>query len=302
MERGDAALAGKELEAALRAYKQADAIMAVPSTRYAVGRTLARAGRNVEAYLILQSVAAIPQRESEPAAFVEARDLAAADADALAKTLAFAIVVPPVSGPNYTLSIDGRPWPGPEPAVVLPNRTYRLRVTTATGEAYATQWAARAGQRFRFVLEPARRVEAQPSTTDGSSEMPVPRGSSGLFGAPPPVAAWIAYGIGGAGLIAGAGLGIASMQVKSDVDERCPGGVCPDQAAVDDRDRGLALAHGATGSFVVAGAGAVAGTLLWALLPGPTDSADGDALDEARRSTSIRLQVGPLYGGVAGEF
>jgi hypothetical protein len=74
MEQGDASFDEGEYVAALEAYREADAIMKVPTTGLAVAQALAAMGQVVEAREAASKVVRIPVAAGEPAPFTAARD------------------------------------------------------------------------------------------------------------------------------------------------------------------------------------------------------------------------------------
>ena len=102
---------------------------------------------------------------------------------------------------------------------------------------------------------------------------------------------YVSLAVGGAGLIVGAGFGIASRSTRDDLRTSCPDKVCP-VSLQDDYDKGRMQATVANIGFVTAGVGAVLGTVL--LLTAPKKREPGSA--------SVTPYVGLGSVGVGGEF
>jgi len=93
--------------------------------------------------------------------------------------------------------------------------------------------------------------------------------------------AYVAIGLGAAGLGVGVGFGIAAMNNKASLDERCPDGACPaGSSALIDTGRTNALVS--TVGYAVAGGGAVLGLLLY-WLAGPAKPEDSQRRVRADR-------------------
>jgi hypothetical protein len=102
----------------------------------------------------------------------------------------------------------------------------------------------------------------------------------------PYLPAGIAYGVGGAGLIMGVITGAIFVGRADDLKARCP----DDRCAPEDEEEGDAVSTLGTVStvgFVIAGIGAVAGTVLLFTVPGD---------DDEEPSNEAQVRVGP--GGV----
>ncbi len=105
--------------------------------------------------------------------------------------------------------------------------------------------------------------------------------------------AYVALGVGGAGLAAGALLGALTLARKSDLEEACPGGACPSADQQRDIDAMKRLGNASTAAFALGGAGLVAGGLgLW-LGPSRPDP------KRARAASGIELGAW-ASGGAAG--
>ncbi|MGH7293793.1 MAG: hypothetical protein ACRELB_02615, partial [Polyangiaceae bacterium] len=105
---------------------------------------------------------------------------------------------------------------------------------------------------------------------------------------------WVAFGVGGAGLLTGAVTGAMVLGKHSGLAAKCPNGTCPpdQQSSVDSYDT---LGMVSTVGFVVAGAGAALGVTLLLLKPGS---------DAAPASTGLSFTpvIGPGSLGAIGRF
>lgn len=106
--------------------------------------------------------------------------------------------------------------------------------------------------------------------------------------------AYVALGIGGAGLVVGGVFGIIAMGKKSDLDEACPNKVCPSAAQQDTIDSGKTMGTVSTVGLVVGAVGIGAGVIL--LLSG------GSSSSKASTSPKVQPLVGLGQAGVGGTF
>ncbi|MEZ4443290.1 MAG: tetratricopeptide repeat protein [Polyangiaceae bacterium] len=98
-------------------------------------------------------------------------------------------------------------------------------------------------------------------------EPPIPETSSGMG----PVPAIIAFSVGGAGLMIGGIFGGLALAADAEATKSCRDDLCP--TGEDAAARALRFAHVSTSGFIVAGVGAVLGTVLLLTLDDGTDVA-----------------------------
>ena len=136
----------------------------------------------------------------------------------------------------------------------------------------------------------ARAPEA--SRKDGAArgaEPGAPR-SSGLL-----LPTTISLGVGGAALVVGTVAGVLSLRAASDVRSHCVSGQClpSDQAYATSTER---MANVSTGAFVAGGAALVTGIILSVV------HARDRKAHPARDAAPLRVDVGPGYGAIRGDF
>lgn len=289
---GQDAFNAGDLKGALKAFRAADAIMGVPSTRIEVGRTLKQMGRLLEAAEKLASVDLIPadddENEVQQDARAEARTLLE-EVRVRIPTLQIAIrgVAPSTA---VELVIDGDAIPAGAqdyPRKVDPGR-HVIRVAAAG---------------YRQVTEEVTVDEREEKTvkislvasSDGDPPVgpdPAPEeAQDGGFEIP--VWGWVGFGVGAAGFIVGGITGGLTLANVSELEDDCGGKVCPtrDQARIDDA---TTVAHVSTAGFVVGGVGVGVGVaaLVVALTADETPT----------RGLSVRPWVGPGSAGLHGRF
>jgi hypothetical protein len=106
---------------------------------------------------------------------------------------------------------------------------------------------------------------------------------------------WVAYGVGGGGLLAAIINGSAALAEESRLEGACPARNCPpnEHGAADTFD---ALRIATTTGFVVGGAGLAAGTLILVLAP---EGADDESAPDA---VTLAPFFGPTAVGLRGRF
>ena len=295
MKKGDAKSRADNYAAALKDYKAADEIMAVPSTRVAVGRTQMKLGQLVEARDTFLSVARIPKRDPLPPAFAKARleaEKAVGALDEMVAAVKFEILGA-AEGTDVTVKWDGKPIPAAALGVPWRANPGKHTVTaTAVGfEKLTREIELSEGDRQDLALE------LQPKKAGSSLSPTQPQPPSGDSGGGISPVAWAGFAIGGAGILAGAITGGIALSNRSILESDCKDQVClPDMH--DDLDKTLLLSHISTASFAVGGAGVALGLIgLFALSGG-----DKPKPDAASSAFVIYPVAGPGFTGVVGSF
>jgi hypothetical protein len=219
MIKGDGLFKENNYSAALEAYQGADSIMHVPTTGYGVAKALAALGRLVEAKKVAQEMASRPAQPDEPQVFTSAR----AEAAQLAKELAArtpSLQIAFRGIPNdaeVTLSIDGTSYPRSDfaqPREIDPGK--HSIVATAGGAKSSSEVVLKESETRTVTLALALtsheesagspKVESAPATTSN-------RGRT---------AAWIALGVGAAGLATAGVTGAILLSRDSKIKDNCP--------------------------------------------------------------------------------
>lgn len=299
---GNYAESEKLWAAAAKLYPQA------PTLTLGLARTQAKLGHFVGAQESYNKIIREWSNVAAPSpAFKDALEAAKSEVGAMASRIGHVVVT--VEGPtNPQVTIDDQSVPTAALGLKRPVDP-GTHVVKATAEGYLpgeTSFAVTEGStaEAKLVLEKAPEVaqaQTPASTTYG------PSADTGSKSSTNKTLALVAFGVGGAGLVAGVVTGLIAMGKHGDLESACTGGVCPpsEQGAVDSfRTMGTISTIG----FVVAGVGAAAGTVL--LLTAPKSQATGAAppratrIAEAPRSTPV--EVTPYLGlggaGVTGRF
>ena len=172
--------------------------------------------------------------------------------------------------------------------------------TLAGWKKYLEQHSAGAcAERARTRVSELEAIAAAPTamgTGTGAPAPPPPDEKPVDDGAARRIGAYVAFGIGGVGLLIGAITGGLSLSKVSTLDEQCPDRVCTtdDQCEIDTT---LTLAHVSTAGFVIGGVGAVTGLVL--LLTAGSGSST-EPVEE--QGVTVRPMLGPAMVGVSGRF
>jgi hypothetical protein len=163
-----------------------------------------------------------------------------------------------------------------EVEVELPNGTVeRHHVELAEGDSREITVQATS------LLDPVSKPPpAKAAPEPWEDDRDVPEGEDSTPSEPIPMRTWayVAGGVGAAGILVGTITGGLAIGEKSTIDDNCNGEACNHQGklAADDAQ---ALALGSTISVIVGFAGLGAGVAIWFLAP-DDDTADDDAVDD----------------------
>ncbi|MDC3958114.1 hypothetical protein [Polyangium jinanense] len=287
MDEGDAKVEKKDFAGALRAYRAAHAIMGVPSTGIEVARTEEKLGHLVEAHKAALEVTRLPEKPGEPKPFTEAREAAkklAAEIEPRIPMLTVVVRGVPESAP-VEVKIDGVLVPSEAARAAQPVNPGKHEVSAAaTGlPPVSKEIEIAEAQRQKVTLALGDAAASDDVHEPGRRVSPL---------------VYVGFGVGGAGLIAGAVTGALSLSRAGTVGELCPAGTCPTQAALDEatpvNDSAKTLANVSNVAFALAVVGigvGVAGIFL-----------SGGEPKKSPETTSIRLNIGPTGIGLVGRF
>lgn len=258
--RGLEHLEAKRWAEAYAAFEEADRLFHAPTLTLAMAQCQEAMGRLIAARALYRKVVDEPVSPKAPEQWRTARATAQTALDALAKRIPTLTVT--VTGPNAErarVQIDGAQVSAIELAAgreLDPGD----HVVTAETEGAAARLAVKlpegAATRAELALRPGPVVP--PKT--------VARARPGSL-----VPAGIAFGIGGAGVVAGAVTGLAALSIGDGIRSRCRtiGGEQHCLASdIPARDTASALATGSTIAFVAGGAAAITGVVLAIVRPG----------------------------------
>lgn len=281
-----------DFKAALEKFQGADALVPAPTLKIRVARCLDKLDRMQEAANVYRDIIATELKPWAPAPHQQARKDAVPELAALLEQLPSVLVT--VEGPGAgeaKVTMAGTPLP---PEVLAERQTLDPGVyvfTAAVGEREVREeLELERGKKMRVVLV-LPPVEADgpgggPTGPKGEAEDPMPF----LIGS------YVAFGIGGAALIAGATTGGLVLSQRGDLEERCPNGCLP--ADHDDAQAFNDMRIASTAMFIVAGVGAAVGTTLFLLAP--DGASDEDPPEDGMIEIEPMIGLGAL--GLRGSF
>ena len=283
------ALERKDYATAVDRFRHADALVHAPTIGVDLARALIGVGRYVEAYERYQLVIRDGATKNSPASWKQAVDDAQREVADLEPRLGWVVIH--VMGPlDPQVTIDGEDVPegsiGVRRAADPGKRT--VRASAPDFEPATQSVTIKEGQEQVVTLVLKRSPAQHPATTAASEPTEAP---------PPPhhvsrVPAWIAFGVGGAGIIVGSVTGVLALNLHSELSGKCPGGSCPNDLQSDvSRYHTLGTVSGI--GFGVGIAGAATGAVL--LLTGA-------ASDRSSQRASLWPVIGPREIGMAGRF
>lgn len=253
--------------------QRSERIFHAPTTLARLGECQVQLGKVVEGSENLNRVAREQLSASAPAAFVQAQERAKkvlAEAKPRIARLKIAVAAPPEA--PLAVKVDGEPMPvanlnsnrpvDPGEHTVEASapgyRTARAKVTLAEGGADTIALTLEvdpdapkpvAGKADGAEKTVATTVTTQPPSTASST-------------GPSRTPAYVALGVGAAGLAVGAIFGGLALGKKGDLDDACPAGTCApgQQGTIDD---GKTFGVVSTVGFIVGGVAVAAGVYLW---------------------------------------
>jgi hypothetical protein len=314
---GEKALEAKDYKKAEDDFRRADSLVHAPTLLLGLARSLAGEGRFVEASETYKRIVREGVAPGAPPAFQKAVDAAGQEVNDITPKLgAVTITVKGADGtpvPGLTVTFDGTPVnaaalgvkrpadPGAHTVHAAANGYKAADVTVNVTPGGAADAPLSLQKDPNAMVAPGP-TGATPAGT-GDQTAPAPAPSSPAPSESPPsgqksILPWVAFGVGGAGLVVGGVTGVLAIGKHSDLSGPCSNGTCP-QSSKSDLDSYHTLGTIATVGFVVAGVGAAAGVTL--LLVQPKGAADAAP---AQPPTGLRVVpfVGPGSVGATGTF
>jgi hypothetical protein len=281
MNEGDQKRERGDLKGALEHFKQADALVCVPSTGLEVANVQIKLGQLLEARETLARVMRIPAKAGEPAPFTAARN-AAGDllSDVISRIPTIQITLQNVpDGTATQVMVD-------EENVPLSALATPRKVDPGTHSV-----VVRAGSAEKRESVTVAERETKTATFDfGTTGHDAGETPSGGRSTASKVLMYGGFTVAAIGVGVGSVTGILSLSKAGDLN--CKANKCPPSQA-DQLDSALALGNIATVAFIAGGVGLGVGIV--SLLTGKPKA-------EAASSTAVRTVVGPSYVGLTGAF
>jgi PEGA domain len=266
---GHEALTKKDYATAADRFGRADALVHAPTLVVDWARALQGLGRFVEAHEKYELVLREGVTPSAPKSWVRALDEAKKELDALKPRLGWVTVVL-VEPPEATVKIDGVPIP---PAAIGVKRAadpgFPEVVVSAPGyEPFTQVMTVGPGEEKSLEVSLRKLPESPKPTRMGSDEAPTSHEPDTRR-----VLTYVAFGVGGAGLVAGGITGALFLRKRADLNDEClDARVCPSTSKNKiDTYESFGTASGVSLAVGVAGLGA--GLVLWLTEPQKTQQA-----------------------------
>lgn len=285
-------------EEALAAFKESYGAVASPNTHLMMARSLVELGRLEEAYVEYeQTVAEAKAAAEKDKKYEQTTEQAEKELSDVRGKIALITLEVTGAGEGDRVTVRGREiaqseWSKPIP--VMPG-SVRVELVTAAGKESVQEVNAEAGGAHTVTLAPPS--DAAPAAAQAEGQAEAKLDTSG--GTDLRTWAYVAGGVGIAGMATFAVFGVMNNSKHSDLEEQCNNGVCP-KAAEDDADTGRTYQTIANVGLVVGVVGLATGTVLF-LLSGKEEKA---ASERRRRTQAARwnVDVGPRWVGVRGSF
>ncbi len=282
-QQGQEAFDAKDFKKSEESFRRADALFHAPTLSLGLARSQAAQGKFVEAWenynrIIIEGTTSTPT-------FAKALADAKTEIGAIeGRRSRVTVNVAGVASPR--VSLDDQPLKTEALGIAFfVNPGTHTVLASADGFKPETRSFAVAEGKSETVslsLQPAPEAQAAtPGAALTASPAPVafaPTASAdtGTTGGANHVPAFVAFGVGGAGLITGVIAGVVAVGKHNTLNTECPSGTCG-PAQQSDLDSYHTMGLVSTVGFVIAGAGAAAGVVLWIVAPKSSAHASGSA-------------------------
>ncbi len=326
---GQQALDAKSYATAEDRFRRADKLVHAPTLMLGLARSLAGEAKYVEAQETYNRIIREGLPPGAPDVFKKALEDAKKEVEAVQPKLGSVVItVKTANGqdiPDPKVSLDERQVNAASLGVkrAIDPGPHTLRVTADGYKPFELRFAVLEGGSATEAVTLEKDTSAvaaapvpTPTPAPGATPGPGPQPAATQPGATPAAAEvstsggkksvlpWVAFGIGGAGLLLGGITGIVAMGDHSSLKNNCPNGSCPDSQSGN-----LSGYHTmgtiSTIGFVVAGVGAAAGVVLLLTLPkGESSDSAPPAGSPPPAAKGVRLYpvVGLGSAGVLGTF
>ena len=291
-----ALFAAGDYAAALEKYERADALVHVPTLGVRAARCLEKLGRLVEAAERYLAVTRMEVKRDAPKVHREALSQAEAERAALLPRIPAVTIEVEGGTDGVEALLDGKSMPLALISVEQPLDPGAHKLELKRGGTTEEQtFSLSEGEKKRVSIAAPAAPSAPLSAPSSSATVTESDTGTRQGGATQRTLAYVALGVGAAGVLVGSVTGVLALVKKGDLDDACPDRSCP-PAKWDDADSYDSLRTYSTVGFAVGVIGAGAGALL--LLSAPK----APPAEQARRSKRpVTVWVAPgVYGGAGG--
>jgi len=284
----------KRYEEAITAFTASYEIVASPNSRLMIARSLRELGRYAEAWKELEGAIADADAATQVDEKYSTTAKAAREDLEKLKAMVARVHVKLVGG-EATVSLNGKPLDAAalaEPLVLAPGKATLTAPRRDGSEARAElDLAAGSEQNVELDLAPPKAAPPPPPAAPAPAPAPPPPSPSG-DGPPYMTMAYVAGGIGAAGLITFGVFGLMNNSKFSSLEDECPGGHCSSDRQ-SDIDAGRRYQTIANIGLAVGVIGVGAGTALFLL---------GGKQSKERAALQTDVFVGPGRVMLGGKF
>jgi hypothetical protein len=276
---GLAALRANDFATAYKSFTAADRLYHAPTTLLGVARSSAGLGKLVAAEEAYNRLVREPLPPNPPEAFVNAVEDGRKELAALTPRIPF-VIINVTGATDARVMLDGEPLssgalglkrpvdPGKHVIAATANGYAPARQEVTTVEKVTTPVAVNLVM-TPLAAPPPSASAPPPVPTTSASAPPPSQDETGSSSSGRTTATYVAFGVGGAGLVVGVIGGVLALGKKSDLDSQCTNGHCPESAS-STHDSYKTMGLVSTIGFVAAVAGGGVGLTL--MLTAPKDS------------------------------
>lgn len=312
-QQGWKALDAENYAEALENVTKAEALYHAPIHLLLMGNAQAGLGRLADALATFETLAAEPIPDAAPKAFKEAQETGRKRVkELIARVPSVLVAVQNTDATDAVIEVDGKvvSFAGGV-AVRFDPGEHKITVKAEGFKPAATSITLpEKGGVVRVPVLLERPQEAgpggegpagAPSGAASASASTSASGAGGLVLLPPPpartrVPAFVAFGVAGAGVIAGAVAGGMSLAMTGELKEVCADNLCPENQR-GKLDSANTLAHISTATFVLGGVAAVAGIVLLSI-----DLGSAAPRSQSLLSVTVEPWISAGGAGVRGRF
>lgn len=276
-------------EGALAGFRASFSVVESPNTQLMIGRELAALGKLADAYRAIRAAEKLAQDASQvDAKYVDAAKAANLEAEEMRARIGM-LRIDLGEVVALEITVQGQPVPLEQRGEAIPVDPGRVPVVVRTPSGVLTREVdAMAGSESVADFKPEV-APPPPEEPSGGGFNPFDGGSDQR------TTAYIAGGVGAAGMIVFGVFGAMHLSTFGDLEDQCPGGRCP-ASLQGDADSGQTYQTVANVGLVVGAIGLAAGTALF------VTTLIGDDDQSTASAPPLELGVGPTGFSLRGSF